>query len=54
MEFLTKPFRTRGLLDAIRAAVERDRDTLKERAEIAQLRSCYDLLTPREREVLIL
>jgi FixJ family two-component response regulator len=54
MEFLTKPFRTRRLLDAIRAAIERDRDTLKQRAEVAQLRSCYDLLTPREREVLAL
>ena len=30
MEFLTKPFRTRRLLDAIRAAIERDRDTLKQ------------------------
>ena len=54
MEFLTKPFRTRRLLDAIRAAIERDRDTLKERTEVAQLRNCYDLLTPREREVLAL
>src|ERR1700726_2712226 len=52
MEFLTKPFRTRRLLDAIRAAIERDRDTLKQRTEVAQLRNCYDLLTPREREVL--
>jgi FixJ family two-component response regulator len=54
MEFLTKPFRTRRLLDAIRAAIERDRDTLKQRTEVAQLRNCYDLLTPREREVLAL
>ena len=54
MEFLTKPFRTRRLLDAIRAAIERDRDTLKQRTEVAQLRNCHDLLTPREREVLAL
>src|ERR1700738_1673510 len=54
MEFLTKPFRTRRLLDAIRAAIERDRDTLKQRTEVAQLRNCYDLLTPREQEVLAL
>ncbi|HXM30518.1 MAG TPA: response regulator transcription factor [Chthoniobacterales bacterium] len=52
VEFLTKPFRTRHLLDAIRAAIERDRDTLKQRSEVAQLRNRYDLLTPREREVL--
>jgi len=49
VEFLTKPFRTRHLLDAIRAAIERDRDTLKQRSEVAQLRNRYDLLTPRER-----
>ena len=54
MEFLTKPFRTRRLLDAIHAAIKRDRDTLKQRTEVAQLRNCYDLLTPREREVLAL
>jgi FixJ family two-component response regulator len=52
VEFLTKPFRTRHLLDAIRAAIERDRDTLKQRSEVAQLRNRYYLLTPREREVL--
>jgi FixJ family two-component response regulator len=52
VEFLTKPFRTHHLLDAIRAAIERDRDTLKQRSEVAQLRNRYDLLTPREREVL--
>ena len=52
VEFLTKPFRTRHLLGAIRAAIERDRDTLKQRSEVAQLRNRYDLLTPREREVL--
>jgi FixJ family two-component response regulator len=54
MEFLTKPFRTQHLLDAIRAAIERNRDTLKHRTEVAQLRNRYDLLTPREREVLAL
>lgn len=37
MEFLTKPFRTRRLLDAIRAAIERDQDTRKQRTEVAQL-----------------
>lgn len=54
VEFLTKPFRPRHLLDAIRTAIERDRDKLEQRAEVAQLRRRYDLLTPREREVLAL
>jgi FixJ family two-component response regulator len=32
----------------------RSRDAFKQRSEIAQLRNCYDLLTPREREVFAL
>ena len=52
MEFLTKPFRTRGLLDAIRAAIERDRTAHQERVETGDLRQRYDQLTPREREVM--
>jgi FixJ family two-component response regulator len=54
VEFLTKPFRPEHLLNAIRAAIERDRNTLRERSELTQLRSRYDILTPREREVLAL
>ena len=51
VEFLTKPFRKEQLLYAVRTAIERDRNTMKLRFELAQLRSRYDLLTPREREV---
>jgi FixJ family two-component response regulator len=54
VEFLTKPFRSRGLLDAIRAALERDRSAHKERSEIGELRQHYEQLTPREREVMVL
>ncbi len=52
VEFLTKPFRSRGLLDAIRAAIERDRAARKDRSEVDQLRLRYRQLTVREREVL--
>src|SRR6059036_323526 len=52
VEFLTKPFRSRGLLDAIRAALERDRAAHKERSETGELRERYEQLTPREREVM--
>jgi FixJ family two-component response regulator len=52
VEFLTKPFRNRSLLDAVRAAIERDRAASKERSEIEALRRRYERLTPREREVL--
>jgi FixJ family two-component response regulator len=54
VEFLTKPFRTEHLLHAVRAAIERDRNTLKQRNEVVQLRNRYDLFTPREREVFAL
>jgi FixJ family two-component response regulator len=54
VEFLTKPFRSRGLLDAIRAALERDRSAHKERSETGELRQRYEQLTPREREVMAL
>jgi FixJ family two-component response regulator len=54
VEFLTKPFRPGRLLGAIRAALERDRKMLQQQIEMSQLRSRYDLLTPREREVLAL
>ena len=54
VEFLTKPFRDQELLDAIQQALERDRNTREQRAEIAELRSRYRLLTPREREVMAL
>jgi FixJ family two-component response regulator len=51
-EFLTKPFRSRNLLDAINAAIDRDRAAGKHRSEIKELRRLYEQLTPREREVL--
>ena len=54
VEFLTKPFRAPQLLSAIRAALEQDRTMLKQQVEAAQLHHRYDLLTPREREVLVL
>jgi FixJ family two-component response regulator len=52
VEFLTKPFREKDLLDAIRQAIERDRAGRRARAELAELRRRYDTLTPRQREVM--
>jgi RNA polymerase sigma factor (sigma-70 family) len=52
VEFLTKPFRDQDLLDAISQAVERDSAAREQRAEVAELRSRFDRLTPREREVM--
>src|SRR6266853_5398852 len=52
VEFLTKPFRDRDLLDAIQLALERDRTRRQQEAEIATLRERLESLTPRERELL--
>ena len=52
VEFLTKPFRDRDLLDAIHQAIQRDRAAQLRRAELAELYTRYELVTPREREVM--
>jgi FixJ family two-component response regulator len=54
VEFLTKPFKQRSLLDAIRVSVERDCAAHKTRVETEDLRKRYEQLTPREREVMTL
>ena len=52
LEFLTKPFRERHLLRAIEQAIERDRERLAQRKEMAELLARYDSLTPREQQVM--
>jgi FixJ family two-component response regulator len=52
VEFLTKPFRDQDLLDAIAQAIARDRVIRQQRADLEALRQCYNLLTPRERDVM--
>ncbi len=54
VEFLTKPFRDQDLLDAIQQALQRDRATRAQQAEIHDLKERYHALTPREREVMTL
>jgi FixJ family two-component response regulator len=52
VEFLTKPFRGQELLDAIQQAISKDRVAWNQRAQMAELRSRYDTLTAREKEVM--
>jgi FixJ family two-component response regulator len=54
IEFLTKPFRDQELLDAIRHGIERDRARRAEERAIAELRTRFASLTPREREIMAL
>ena len=51
-EFLTKPFDDQVLLDAVHAALERDRARRRDDAGLATLRARYHELTERERQVL--
>jgi FixJ family two-component response regulator len=54
VEFLTKPTRSRDLLTAIRAAIERARAAHQARRQLDALRERYARLTAREREVMTL
>ena len=54
VEFLTKPFKDHVLLEAVRSAIERSRAALRAHADMQALRSCYESLTSREREVMAL
>jgi FixJ family two-component response regulator len=52
VEFLPKPFRDQDLLDAIQAAIERDRQRLSQEKDAADVRQRFATLTPREQEVM--
>jgi FixJ family two-component response regulator len=52
VEFLTKPFEDQELLDAIREAIKKDTESKARYSKVAELRSRYDTLTQREREVM--
>jgi FixJ family two-component response regulator len=52
VEFLAKPFREQDMLDAVQGALERDRDSRKKASDAARLRTSFETLTPREREIM--
>src|SRR5262249_16391424 len=52
VDFLTKPFREQSLLDAIKAAIERDVAQRAEQTVVQQHLERFDTLTARERQVL--
>jgi len=52
VEFLIKPFEAKYLLEAVQAAIKRDRAGIRQRAESEGLRKRFESLTPREREVM--
>lgn len=52
VEFLTKPVDERELFQAIQEAIERDRRTREQHAQLRELRERYETLTPREQEIM--
>jgi FixJ family two-component response regulator len=52
VEFLTKPIDEQDLFRAIREAIERDRRTRQQHADMRDLRDRYESLTAREQEVM--
>lgn len=54
IEFLTKPFEDRALLDAVEQAIDDDREARAERSKTELLRELFSLLTAREKEVMAL
>jgi FixJ family two-component response regulator len=54
IDFLTKPFRDQDMLDAVKAALERDRNRRRDQDAMAIKQSLFASLTPRERQVMAL
>jgi FixJ family two-component response regulator len=54
VDFLTKPFRDQDMLDAVTAAIERDRNSRNEAKILADLKARFVNLSAREREVMAL
>src|SRR5215475_1946804 len=54
IEFLTKPLREQDLLDAVQAGLDRDRARRESDDEIRDLRTRFDTLSAREREIVAL
>lgn len=54
VDFLPKPFRDQEMLDAVAAALERDRARRAEGGRAEALKAAYGSLSPRERQVMAL
>jgi FixJ family two-component response regulator len=54
IDFLTKPLREQEMLDAVTAALERDRKRRGEEKSNSDERARFALLTPRERQIMAL
>ena len=53
IEFLTKPLREQDILDAIGVGLARDRVRRQNDKALGELRARFEVLTPRERDILV-
>jgi FixJ family two-component response regulator len=53
IEFLTKPFRDQDLLHAVEAGLARDRTRQESERAFVMLKARFDMLSPREREIML-
>jgi FixJ family two-component response regulator len=54
VDFLAKPFRDQDMLDAVMAAIDRDRQRRAVDSDVSQLRQRFETLSPREQQVMLL
>jgi FixJ family two-component response regulator len=54
VDFLSKPFRDQDMLDAVMAAIQRDRQRRAVDSDVSQLQQRFAALSPREQQVMLL
>jgi FixJ family two-component response regulator len=54
VDFLTKPFHDQDMLDAVMAAIERDRQRRIVDGDLSQMLHRFETLSPREKQVMLL
>jgi len=54
VDFLPKPFQDQDMLDAVMAAIERDRQRRATDGEVSRVRKRFETLSARERQVMLL
>lgn len=54
VDFLAKPFRDQDMLDAVAAAIARDKESRAQQSGVDEIKRRYETLTARERQVMAL
>ena len=54
VDFLTKPFHDQDMLDAVTAAIQRDRQRRRVDGDVSSMRQRFEMLSSREKQVMLL